>query len=122
MYVGDYVRTKKGLIVQIININEFREPSMKYGVAASYLNGVKFIGDNIIKLAKENPIDLIEPQDLMFIDIDNGFAGGIIVPRVAETPDELTKYIKSFKNKETTLVGIVTHEQLDNCMYKVGDK
>ncbi len=69
--------------------------------------------------SSSNILDLIEPQDLMYIDIDNGYAGGIIVPRVAETMWELERYINRLKNKEVTLVGIVTHEQLNNCMCKV---
>ena len=44
-----YVRTKWGYICKIININDFREPSMKYGVEASYLKDVMFIGDEDIK-------------------------------------------------------------------------
>ena len=41
--VNDYVRTKWGYICKIININEFREPSMKYVVEANYLKNIKSI-------------------------------------------------------------------------------
>ena len=40
------------------------------------------------------------------IGIDNDYAGGIVVPRVAETMGELEQYIDRFKNKEITLKDI----------------
>lgn len=58
-----YVRTKWGYICKIININDFREPSMKYGVEASYLKDIMFIGDDDILKASHNIIDLIEVGD-----------------------------------------------------------
>ena len=48
MKIGDYVRTRWGYICKIININEFREPSMRYSVEASYLKDIVFIGDEEI--------------------------------------------------------------------------
>lgn len=38
--VGQFVRLKSGYICKIININDFREPNMKYGVEANYLKDV----------------------------------------------------------------------------------
>ena len=35
--VGQFARLKSGYICKIININDFREPNMKYGVEANYL-------------------------------------------------------------------------------------
>ena len=118
MKIGDYVRTKNGYIGKIYNINEFREPSMMYVIDIPKADDFIFMGEKDFK-SSPNIIDLIEPQDLMYIDIDNDYDGGIVVPRVAETMGELEEYIDNFKNKETTLVGIVTHEQLHSCMYKV---
>ena len=63
MKVGNYVRTKWGYICKIVNINEFREPSMKYGVEASYLKDIMFIGDEDIIKSSPNIIDLIEVGD-----------------------------------------------------------
>lgn len=60
---GMYVRTKFGYICEIININDFREPSLKYGVDANYLKDIMFIGDDDIKKASFNIIDLIEEGD-----------------------------------------------------------
>ena len=61
--LGMYVRTKWGYICKIININDFREPSMKYGVEANYLKDVMFIGDDDIVKASYNIIDILEEGD-----------------------------------------------------------
>lgn len=61
--VGMYVRTKDGYICRIININDYREPNMKYGIEASYLKDVMFIGDDDIAKASYEIIDLIEVGD-----------------------------------------------------------
>ena len=61
--VGQFARLKSGYICKIININDFREPNMKYGVEASYLKGIMFIGDDDILKVSHNIIDLIEPED-----------------------------------------------------------
>ena len=61
--VGQFVRLKSGYICKIININDFREPNMKYGVEANYLKDVMFIGDDDVVKASYNIIDLIEEGD-----------------------------------------------------------
>ena len=61
--VGMYVRTKWGYICELININDFREPSMKYGVEANYLRDIMFIGDEDISKASNNIMNLIEVGD-----------------------------------------------------------
>ena len=57
--VGDYVRTNNGYIAKISNINDFREPSMKYGIDANYWADIVFIGDEDIVKYSPNIIDLI---------------------------------------------------------------
>lgn len=106
-----YVRTKWGYICKIININDFREPSMKYGVEASYLKDIMFIGDDDISKASHNIIDLIEIGDyvngwkvLYWTDgtkiIDDGYATNL---------DKID--IKS----------IVTKEMFSSMEYRLGD-
>lgn len=140
MKIGDYVRTQYG-IAKITSVEEnpkgektiyccdnniFDSDEMKYGELNVFDNMIDcfdtYFGDEK-QIVKSSPdiIDLIEPQDLMYIDIDNGYAGGIVVPRIAETLDELNKYIDSFKKKELILVGVVTHEQLYSLVNKVGE-
>ncbi len=62
--VGDYVRTKSGFIDKIININDFREPSMKYALEQpSWNDDIVFIGEEDIIKSSPNIIDLIEVED-----------------------------------------------------------
>ena len=66
--------------------------------------------------------DLVEPMDLMYIDISPDDWGGIVVPRVAETLNELKKWKKRFDSGKCILKGIVTREQLESMSYKVKEK
>lgn len=66
--VGMYVRTKCGYICELININDFREPTMRYAVEASYLKDIMFIGDEDISKASHNIIELLEEKDLLEIE------------------------------------------------------
>ena len=108
--VGQFVRLKSGYICKIININDFREPSMKYGVEANYLKDVMFIGDNDIAKASYNIIDILEVGDY----VNN--------ERVEEIWKEIVLVGQecrpiSFNN----IKSIVTHEQMEQIAYKVGE-
>ena len=122
MKVGDYVRTNFGCICKIVNINEFREPSMKYGVEANYLKDIMFIGDDDIKLVKEKPIDLIEVGDILYLeesdDIVCMFFRDIYL---VKNEDNLTHIIDDIKNKKSKLISIVTKEQFESMQYKIGE-
>ena len=61
--VGQFARLKSGYICKIININDFREPNMKYGVEANYLKDIMFIGDDYVVKASYNIIDILEEGD-----------------------------------------------------------
>ena len=122
MKVGKYVRTKRGLIAKIVNINTFREPCMKYGIEASYLDDIWFIGDDDIKLVKDKPIDLIEKGDVL------SFKDGSVC-RVMEATDNGYYLLKDYggeqyyESKEWIgeLTSIVTKEQFESMEYKVGE-
>lgn len=60
--VGDFVRLKQGYIGTVENINDFREPSMKYVVDIQKIDLV-FVGDDDIVKQSKNLIDLIEEGD-----------------------------------------------------------
>jgi len=124
MKVGNYVRTKRGLIAKIVNINTFREPCMKYGID---LDDIWFIGDDDIKLVKDKPIDLIEVGDLV-----------TLTSKYCE--NEVYRVIHTFKDNNDTIIeldcfqdgtmfisksedikSIVTKEQFESMEYKVGD-
>lgn len=111
-----YIRTKWGYICKIININDFREPTMKYGVEASYLKDIMFIGDDDISKASHNIIDLIEVGDyvngrLVYKNDEENYLYLIGFDADGNFYEDSLKEIKS----------IVTHEQMEQMAYKVGD-
>ena len=107
--VGMYVRTKDK-IVKIEKISD--------GVMWDTQGHVHF-GDFI--KASHNIIDLIEEGDLMYIDISPDNYGGIVVPRVAETLNELDKWKERFASGECILKKVLTKEQIVNNWYEVGE-
>ena len=118
--VGIYVRTKWGYICKIININDFREPSMKYGVEASYLKDIMFIGDDDISKASHNIIDLIEVGDYVNGERVIGFGAFYYyddgtIERTSLTLDKTVTCLDS------EIKSIVTKEQFESMSYKVGD-
>lgn len=139
MNIGDYVKNKYGYgkVISIIKGND------GYCDIVVFDNDLVFMVDkdgneiedeplinklplwekiNINKIKRSiNLIDLIEVGDLMYVDICPDDCGGIVVPRVAETINELIKYKKKFKKKEYILKGIVSKEQLQKMTYWVGD-
>ena len=117
-----YVRTKWGYICKIININDFREPSMKYGVEASYLKDIMFIGDDDILKASYNIIDILECGDYAngkkIVDVGcltNGPRKGTKVIDYYITPSAVC-YLENEDIKS-----IVTKEQFEQMSYKVGE-
>ena len=116
-----YVRTKCGYICKIININDYREPSMKYGVEASYLKDIMFIGDDDILKASHNIIDILEVRDYVngnkVIEIEKNykFIDGTIRD-ILWTDTKMQKAIW-----DETIKSIVTHEQMEQMEYKVGE-
>lgn len=78
------------------------------------------ISEEMIVNASFDIIDLIEPQDLMYVDIYPDDYGGIVVPMVAETMNELNAWKERLSSGEYILKGVVTHEQLSDIVFKVG--
>lgn len=130
--VGQFVRLKSGYICKIINVNDFREPNMKYGVEANYLNDIMFIGDDDVVKASYSIIDLIEVGDYLngFIvnEIERDNTNTIIkignsTFNVLENEEIYTP--SNDKNngyeKIEKLKSIVTHEKMEQMAYKVGE-
>lgn len=99
--VGMHVRTEHGKIWRVISTKAI-DGHRRRIVNASF-----------------DVIDLIEPQDLMYIDISPDNWGGIVVPRVAESMNELNYWKKLFRSGECVLKGIVTHEQLNSDVFEI---
>lgn len=66
-------------------------------------------------------MDLVEPGDLMYIDISPDNYGGIVVPRVAETKAELDKWKERLASGECILKAVLTKEQIINNWYEVNN-
>lgn len=114
-----YVRTKWGYICKIININDFREPSMKYGVEASYLKDIMFIGDDDISKASHNIINLIEIRDYVNGERVIGFGAFYYDDGTIERTSLMLDRTVTCLDSE--IKSIVTHEQFESISYKVGD-
>ncbi len=117
---GMYVRDFFGIdqVEDIVLVGNLYEDS---GLYLKHNGKIHLSKDYMNKMECSNDIlDLIKPQDLMYIDIDpyDGH-GGIIVPRVAETQNELNKYLEPIKNHEHKLVGVLTLEMINNNMFEV---
>ena len=117
--VGIYVRTKWGYICKIININDFREPSMKYGVEASYLKDIMFIGDDDISKASHNIINLIEIRDYVNGERVIGFGAFYYDDGTIERTSLMLDRTVTCLDSE--IKSIVTKEQFESISYKVGD-
>jgi len=114
---GEYVRTSDGEIHNCLSVYiDNNNPKLN-----RFMNqwGNVVMVDEITKTSKDI-IDLIEVEDLMYIDISPDDYGGIVVPRIAETLNELEKYKKMLSNG-CVLKGIVTHEQLQRECYWTED-
>ena len=114
--VGMYVRTKWGYICKIININDFREPSMKYGVEASYLKDIMFIGDDDISKASHNIIDLIEVGDYINGHKVLNVEQYQIEVESSAIENETWEEIEFYEIKS-----ILTKEQFESMEYRLGD-
>lgn len=119
--VGDYVRTKKGIIGKIITIGDkIITIGMGY-VGIKFNDDACFVEKEDIITASDNILDLLAPMDLMYIDVSPDDCGGIVVPRIAETLNELEKLKERIMLGECILKGIVTKELLEQNTYRVGE-
>lgn len=118
--VGQFVRLKSGYICKIININDFREPNMKYGVEASYLKDVMFIGNDDIVKASYNIVNLIKSKDIIL------GRDGKIYQCWKIYKDYVFTYSKNKQGQTITLVDyqidkVLTKEQFEQMAYKLGE-
>ena len=116
--VGDYVRTTDGIdrVKSYKSRDEIENGHTIWFEGRDY--GLMFTDD---ELYDYDPYveNLIQCGDLLYVDIDNGYEGGIIVPRIAETLEELERFKDIIKKGHWILKGIVTHEQLHEIEFKL---
>lgn len=138
MQIGDYVRTKSGYIAKIININDFREPSMKYVLEQpSWNDDVLFIGENAIIKSSPNIFDVLALGDFVKIEYYS-HRYEERVERIFEIDfDEMNsicfinghchldvfngEWANGDKELNPIIKSIVTKEQFKCMEYKVGD-
>ena len=118
--VGQFARLKSGYICKIININDFREPNMKYGVEANYLKDVMFIGDDDVVKASYNIIDILEVGDYVngnkvdFTNNNNKLSYEDKCIGFYDGDGDITLFENGIKS-------VITHEQMTQMAYKVGE-
>ena len=124
--VGQFARLKGGYICKIINVNDFREPNMKYGVEANYLKDVMFIGDDDVVKASYNIIDILECGDIIKLfmedDIDEEDTNIFELIAINYNDNEIGVFNSDFQIEFfpiENLRGILTHEQMEQMAYKV---
>lgn len=110
--VGQFARLKSGYICKIININDYREPNMKYGVEANYLRDVMFIGDDDVVKASYNIIDILEKGDYVNGHEVKSKQNGVKRIDIGEDENYVWLYEKDIKS-------VVTHEKMEQMAYKV---
>ena len=122
MKVGDYVRTH-GYIDKIININDFREPSMKYALEQpSWNNDVIFIGEEDITKSSPNIIDLIEVGDYVNGIYIEGNKDRYLETLEHDIENSSLGHIEYLKIYPKDIKSIVTKEQFESMEYKVGEQ
>ena len=118
--VEQFARLKSGYICKIININDFREPNMKYGVEANYLKDVMFIGDDDVVKASYNIIDILEKGDYVngnkvdFTNNNNKLSYEDKCIGFYDGDGDITLFENGIKS-------VITHEQMTQMAYKVGE-
>lgn len=96
-----YVRTNDGTIGKCWLEGYFPEEYVeKFGKAFD------------IKSASYDFLDILEPQDLFYVDISPDECGGIVAPRIPETQYELERLLENIAIGNYVLKSVVTHEQL----------
>ena len=129
---GEYVRTNRGIIAKVIYIREatryrctsgtishsperyFLDNEQKHSVSMGY---VKAHSKNIIDLIEIG--DIIQYKELKKLNCGTS-VGQKYVGNIADE-EELEEVKKEIQTKGIELVGIVTKEQFNSIMYKVGD-
>lgn len=104
MRSGIYVRTQQGDLFQLDK--EVDNCLIPRGIYIPYI----IMADDVL-CASGNILDLLEPLDVIYVDIEpNDGCGGIIVPRIAETLGELERIKEKIRSGSWKMVCVTTHE------------
>lgn len=114
--VGMYCYNKTNRKLGIGKIISF---PIKNNVNIRYKNDIETTSIENVE-ASHNILDLIEPMDLLYIDISPDNCGGIVVPRIPETYCELEQIKDNIKLGKYILIGVITKELLNENIFEVG--
>lgn len=123
--VGEYVKTKEGIIAQIKNIDYeadiYRFDKTIYindfGMKNDVLYNNEMFKKVVVKHSKQL-IDLIENKDVLKVRIDKTI---MVFGMDEDTSDiKYKELIENIENGEYELLEILTHEQFEANCYKVG--
>ena len=121
--VGNYLRTgtKVGEVIKKWKHykdkeEEVFEIDVPDDLLGSFFETTDVFEDDIRGYSK-SVLDLIKVADLLYVDISPDDCGGIVVPRIAETENELKIFKGYIKTGQWVLKGIVTKEQLEMSCY-----
>lgn len=118
MKVGDYVRTKDGIILKIKDIEDIYTTDNIYIGMSIYDNEGHFVNDVEIIKSSPNIIDLIEVRDYVndyyVEDIRLGYEGDLIIECATGS-----NYFQAPMHEED-IKSIVTKEQFKSMKYEVG--
>ena len=128
--VGEYVRTKDGLIEKIKTINKFgivtkhdnkNEDTISGGTNYYTENGLEINTEDIAKHSK-NIIDLIEVGDIIEWEYKElGYYGiNEVINRFGTIGVYGIEYDNVISLKYITIKRILTHEQYENNSYRIG--
>jgi hypothetical protein len=122
MKVNDYVRTTNGYIGKIFNINEYREPTLKYGILTNYIDMVDthFIGEEDIAKSSPNIEDLIEVGDIIkYHQVQNNYVKTNILYKAINNERKLIELEYDITHNKKSIISILTKEQFERCEYKI---
>ena len=125
--VGIYVRTKKGIAKIIDRILEPDHYYFKMWVTDKFLeinDDTEYISEVDVIKASYDIIDILEIGDAIAIDvIDKNNYPTIIGINFARIDNivELASIKDMLKNESAKLLTIITHEQMEQMAYKVGE-
>lgn len=113
MKIGDYVRTKDGIILKIKDIEDIYTTDNIYIGMAIYDNEGHFVNEVEIIKSSPNIINLIEAGD---------YVNGLRVNEISEHTIYLDD-MRDFSKKDINYVEtIVTKEQFERMEYRIGEE
>lgn len=123
MNIGDYVRTKKGIIGKIVKEEPFMDTILIFldnkqgNVTLQNKDGVFKVNhkEDIIK-SSSNIIDLIEVGDFVNYEQVNG---GYVLNKKEDSIDTWAILPNSLKNED--IKSVITREQMKSLEYKIGE-